>query len=84
MSISAVTYNSPVTPIRVLLRQFREAKGLSQQALGDLAGVRQATISELESGKTRRVDLEILERLSIALGVEPGDLIEREPKRRGR
>lgn len=72
----------PVTPISVQLRRHREAKGLSQQALGDLAGVRQATISELESGKTRRVDLDVLDRLCAALGVEPGELLEREGKRR--
>jgi DNA-binding Xre family transcriptional regulator len=41
------------------------------------AGVRQATISELESGKTRRVDLDVLDRLCRVLGVEPDDLLKR-------
>ena len=71
-----------MSPIRVTLRQAREAAGLSQLALGELAGVRQATISELESGKTRRVDLEVLDRLCRALNVTPGDLLEIETRRR--
>ena len=75
-----------MTPIYVRLRKFREAAGLSQLALGELAGVRQATISELETGKTRRIDMDVLDRLCAALNVTPGELLEREtpPKRRGR
>lgn len=64
-----------MTPLRLRLRELREAKGLTQQALGDIADVRQATISEMESGARQRIDLAILERLASALGVEPGSLI---------
>jgi len=71
-----------VTPLRVKLRELRDEKGLSQQALGDLAGVRQATISELESGNAQGIKFETLERLAKVLGVEPGELLEREPRRR--
>lgn len=73
-----------MTPLRVRLRELREEHELSQQALGDRAGVRQATISELESGKAKRIDFATLEKLADALGVEPGALIEREEKRRKR
>ena len=72
-----------MTPLRIRIRELRTEKGLSQQALGDLAGVRQATISELESGKAQRIDFATLEKLADALGVEPGLLIEREPRKRG-
>ena len=65
-----------MTPVRVRLRELREERGLSQQALGDAAGVRQATISELESGKARRVDFTTLDRLARALGVDASALIE--------
>jgi DNA-binding Xre family transcriptional regulator len=57
---------------------------MASRAGGDLAGVRQATISELESGKAKRVDFATLEKLANALGVEPGSLIEREENRRKR
>jgi len=76
-----------MTPLRVTIRALRQAKGLSQQALADLAQVRQPTISDLESGTARRVTLDVLDRIANVLGVEPGELIEREQapkKRRGR
>jgi DNA-binding Xre family transcriptional regulator len=59
---------------------------LSQQALGELAGVRQATVSELERGLKKQIDLRILDRLCAALDVAPGELLvrERDGKRRGR
>lgn len=66
-----------MTPLRVRIRELRQAAELSQESLGELAGVRQATISGLESGKAKRIDLLTLERLATALKVEPGDLIER-------
>jgi len=70
-----------MTPIVVRLRELREARGLSQLQLSERAGVRQATISELESGKKLRLDFGILDRLCAALGVEPGELLEREQPR---
>jgi transcriptional regulator with XRE-family HTH domain len=70
-----------MSPISVRLRAAREEAGLTQLQLAERAGVRQATISELETGKTRRVDLDVLDRLCAALGVAPGDLLEREPRK---
>lgn len=64
-----------MTPISVNLRRHRERKGLSQAELGKLARVRQATVSALETGKGRRVDLDVLERLAKALGVKATDLL---------
>lgn len=72
-----------MTPLRIQIRERREALGLSQQALGNAAGVRQATISDLESGKSQGIDFKTLERLAKALHVEPGSLIVRESKKRG-
>lgn len=69
-----------MSPIRIRLRELRTERELTQQALAELAGVRQATVSEIESGTTR-IELEVLERLADALGVEPGELFER---RRGK
>jgi transcriptional regulator with XRE-family HTH domain len=71
-----------MTPVRLRLRELRTDRGLSQQALADLAGVRQGTVSALELG-AKRIDLRTLDLLSVALKVEPGDLFERERKRRG-
>ena len=71
-----------MSPVWLRIRELRDAKRLSQQALGELAGVRQATISELESGKAKRMDFQTLDRLAEALGVEPAELVVRDRKRR--
>lgn len=56
------------------LRDARKRKGLTQEALGKLAGVRGQTVSEIErsSGANTRT----LEKLARALGVPPSVLID--------
>lgn len=73
-----------VTPIQLTLRDLREKAGLTQAELAERVGVRQATISDLETGKSTRIEFALLDRLCEALGCDPGELLEREPKRRGR
>jgi transcriptional regulator with XRE-family HTH domain len=67
--------------LEINLRKYRERKGLSQTELGRLAGVRQATISSLENGKGRRVDLDILDRIAKVLGVKATALLVQQEKR---
>jgi transcriptional regulator with XRE-family HTH domain len=57
------------------VRELREARGWSQRDLAERAGVRQATVHQLEAGKTSRVDLDTLARLANAFGVDAGYLI---------
>lgn len=66
-----------MSPIRLKLKQQREAIGMTQVQLAEQIGVRQATISDLERGKSSRLDLDLLDRLCAALDAEPGDLLER-------
>ncbi len=66
-------------PLQFRIKELREARGLSQAALAEHIGVRQATINDLENGHSRRDTLALLERLAHALRVEPGDLFERRP-----
>lgn len=73
-----------MSPIRLRIRELREALGLSQEELANRAGIRQATVSELERRRGGRVDLDVVEKLAAALNVEPGDLIVREPTKRGK
>ena len=63
--------------LQIRLRQLRETAGLTQIALAELAGVSQRAISDLETGKTQRIDLELLDRVSRALRVDPGALFRR-------
>lgn len=80
-----------MTPVVLRLKQLREQAGLTQAQLADDAGVRQATISDLENGKSQRIEFALLDALCAALEralgreVTPGELLEREVKRkRGR
>jgi transcriptional regulator with XRE-family HTH domain len=64
-------------PLRLRIRELRDAKGWSQDELARRAQVRQATISNFERGKTRSVDLDVLDRIATALRVDPAFLIVR-------
>jgi transcriptional regulator with XRE-family HTH domain len=68
-----------VSPIRIVLRELREKAGLTQVQLAEKAQVRQATVSAIELG-TRRIDLDVLERLCAALDVSPAAMFALEPK----
>jgi transcriptional regulator with XRE-family HTH domain len=56
------------------VRRLREAKGLSQEKLAELADLRQAHVSEIESALTN-LTLDNLQALAVALGVRPMDLL---------
>lgn len=55
----------PLRPDR--FRDLREAKGLSQEALGRLADVAHSTIAKIERGAAPTTGADILERLALAL-----------------
>jgi transcriptional regulator with XRE-family HTH domain len=65
-----------MTPVRIRIRELRDARQLSQTSLARLAGLRKATVSDIENGKTTRIDLETLEKLANALGVDAALLID--------
>ena len=69
---------------RIRLKDLREARGWTQLELAGRAGVRQATISEMETGRARRVSLEAIDRLARALKVQPGELLERVTNGKGK
>lgn len=74
----------PMSPLGFRIRELRLARQWSQAQLAEKVGVRQATISGLETGRTRRVDLDTIDALARALGVQPGELLERVPDRKGK
>jgi transcriptional regulator with XRE-family HTH domain len=67
-----------MTPTVLRLRALREALGLTQAELAERVGVRRATISDLETGKSGRITLELVDLVAGVLKVEPGELFERE------
>jgi len=58
------------SPVRV----FREHRGMSQEALAEAAGIAQAYLSQIESGK-RTGSAKVLARLAQALRVDLDDLV---------
>ena len=60
--------NSKRSNLGAILRQAREKKGLSQEALAKLVGVTQGAISQYELGEVKP-STKILWKLSHALGV---------------
>ena len=62
------------------IRQLRIAKGLSQEALGELVGVKKAAINKYETGRVINIKKSMLVRLADALGVLPADLLDDIPK----
>lgn len=58
------------------LAEVRKAKGLSQEKLAKLSGVHRVTIARYESGKCLP-NIRTLERLSDALKVNLGELVEK-------
>ncbi|WP_300336696.1 helix-turn-helix transcriptional regulator [Accumulibacter sp.] len=56
------------------LRQLRRDKGLSQEALADLANLHRTYVSSVERCE-RNASLDTLERLANALGIDPSELL---------
>lgn len=75
----AVTYVR-ASIARELIRR-RKAAGLTQTALSDLAGVRQETISRIESGK-HTVSQRIMQRIEQALESRRASMSRRTPRKR--
>jgi len=58
----------------IVLRIYRQEKGLTQEQLGERVDVVRSFICSLENGK-RQPSLQMVLKLADALGVEPGDLV---------
>ena len=67
-----------MTPLVLTIREWRERRGWTQTELAERVDVRQATISDLETGRSGRIELDLLDRLAQVLRCKPADLIKRE------
>lgn len=56
------------------VRELRYALGVSQEALGDLAGIDRTYVSGVERGR-RNATVLTIHKFAAALGVEPADLL---------
>jgi transcriptional regulator with XRE-family HTH domain len=65
---------NPCTEFGKRVRELRLERGLSQEKLGQLAGLDRTYISSVEAGR-RNVSLKNIHKLAEALGVEAGELV---------
>jgi DNA-binding Xre family transcriptional regulator len=74
--------------VRLRLPELLEAKGLTPYYLAKQSGGRISLSAAYRymrlRGKVKSFDADLLEALCDVLDVEPGELLEREPKRRGK
>jgi transcriptional regulator with XRE-family HTH domain len=56
------------------VRRHRRARGLSQEALAELADLHRTFVGSVEQGH-RNLSLRNIERLALALGMSPGQLM---------
>lgn len=68
-----------MSPVIFRLQEFRLAEGWSQRDLAEKLGVSNRAISEIESGKTRRVDIDLLERAARLFDVPVSALLSDAP-----
>lgn len=60
------------------LKAWREFRGLSQEALGELVGTNGSQISMLETGE-RGLSAKWLRKLAVVLDTSPGAILDRDP-----
>jgi putative transcriptional regulator len=64
-------------PIRLRVGELARQQGLTIKALAARAGIAYNTAHTLYTGRATRIDLDTLDRICTALGVEPGEMFIR-------
>jgi transcriptional regulator with XRE-family HTH domain len=63
--------------VRARIRALRESRGLSIQALADIADIERSSLSRLESGRAAGIYFTTLCKIAEALDIAPGELVRR-------
>lgn len=84
--LARIPLDSQLMEMRIRLPELLEERGLTAYAVAQQSGgrIEQSGLYRLmrKRGKVRYIDADLMEALCDVLGVEPGDLLEREGKRR--
>lgn len=67
--------NDPKKLVGMRIRELRLAKGISQEALADVAGIHRTYMGSVERGE-RNISLENIVKIARALKVAPGNLLQ--------
>jgi putative transcriptional regulator len=65
--------------VKILLKQVREARNVSQNKLAQLIGMSLQNVQRIEYGDAKSIPLDTLDKLCEALNCQPGDLLIRFP-----
>lgn len=57
------------------IRSARQAKGMTQEELGNILGVQKSAIAKYESGRVVNIKRSTLKKISDVLGIRPSELI---------
>ena len=63
-------------PVKIMLRELRAAKGLSQNALARELKMSLNNIQKMEYQKAKSIPLDTIERICKVLGCDVGDLLK--------
>lgn len=77
-------YGFAEVAVRFRLHEVIEASGLSQSEVARRSGLSFVTINAISNNRTKQVSLATLDAICEVMGIEPGELFERDKKRRGR
>ena len=61
---------------KVYLEAWRKLRGFTQQDFANAVGVRQATISDIETGKAKMFRLDLLNKFASVLRTDPHKLLQ--------
>lgn len=68
--------NDTATRLLARVKEFREARGLSQEAFAEKAGLGYKYYQHVEAGRRRDIRLSTLEKLAKGCGVKLGELLD--------
>lgn len=61
--------------IGMKIKRARMAKGLTQEALGDIVGVQKSAIAKYENGRIVNIKRSTIQKIASALNIRPSELI---------
>lgn len=70
-------------PVKFRLKVLLAQKGMTQKELAQITGIRAPTISAICNGTIKEIPVGVLSKICIALGCQPGDILEYEDEAQG-
>ncbi len=62
------------------IRKARKEKGMTQEELGELLGVKKSAVAKYENGRVENIKRTTLKRISAILDIPPSELIFEKPR----